>query len=286
MNMKILVNGLLENDSGKTWTVLTLHNVLRSKGFRVGLYKPISGHSGWRQFNTILKSIERGILVCEDVLKYLEYTKTEYPIELINPIDFLLMPTDFNIFRNISEYLMSLEDQYRQGVLVRISDFEEESTNHYRIIDNYDKVVTSLKPWLDKLIKIFDPVDIDLKQLFNILSTEYVDKTLDNNLKILDKENDIVLIESFNNASIPYKKIIPYIDKILTVTPGYVIEPTISKAKKLLNEKMEKYLSSDSLLDEAGIENIMYIPPYESVNKLSQYILQNWNRYKKMAFNK
>ena len=284
MKMKILVNGLLENNSGKTWTILALHNALRSKGFRVGLYKPISGHSGWRQFNTVLKSIEKRILVCEDVLKYLEYTKAEYPIELINPIDFLLIPTDFNIFRSISEYLMSLENQYRQGVLVRISGFKG-ATNHYRVIDNCDRVATSLKPWLDKLIKIFNPIDIDLKQLFNILSTEYVDKILDNSLKMLDKENDMVLIESFNNASIPYKKIIHYIDKILTVTPGYIIEPIISKAKKLLNEKLEKYLTSETLLSETGIQGITLIPPYENINKLSQHILQNWSNYKKTILN-
>ncbi len=281
--MKILVNGLLEENSGKTWITISLYNVLKNKGFRVGLYKPISGHSGWKQFNTILESVRRKILVCEDVLKYLNHTKIEYPIELINPVDFLLTPTDINIFRRISDYMMSLENQYKQGILARISNFEENSTVHYRIIDNYDKAVSSLKPWLDKLLETLNPTDISLKQLFSILLSDYLDEILNRDLEVLDKENDLILIESFNNASVPYRKIIPYIDKMLSVTPGYVIEPTINKAKKLLGEDLEKYFTSETLLSDAGIQSMMSIPPYEDINKLSRYILQNWVKYRKMV---
>jgi len=281
MAFKILVNGLLEEDSGKTWITISLYNVLREKGFKVGLYKPISGHDGWRQFNTVLESINRGILVCEDVLKYIRHTDINYPIELINPIDFLLMPTDFTSYRNISEYMISLENQYKQGVFVRISNYEEGFTNHYRIKENYNIIARTLRPWLERLVNIFDPIDISIKQLFSILSTSYLDKILNRNLEELDRENDVILIESFNNVSIPYKEITDYIDRILTITPGYIIRPNANKAKRILRKKLENYLSSEKLISSVDIEYITHIPPERSIDDLSRYLSLNWGRYKK-----
>ena len=282
MALKILVNGLLEEDSGKTWTIISLYNALEERGFKVGIYKPISGHNGWRQFDTIIESINRKLLICEDALKYLKHTDIKYPVELINPIDFLLIPTDLNAYGNISEYIASLENQYRQGVMLRISSFKEGFTNHYMIKENYNKVVPSLKPWLEKLVRLLDPIEIDIKQLFDILSTNYVDKILNNDLEELDKDNDIVLIESFNNISVPYRKIIKHIDRILTVTPGYIIKLNLDKAIELLNERFEEYLNSEKLLSDAGIESLIRIPPNTSIPSLSSYLSSNWNSYKEI----
>jgi len=282
MAINVLVNGLLERDSGKTWFTIALYNALRSRGYKVGIYKPISGHDGWRQFNTILESIKRSLLVGEDVLNYLNYTDLKYNIILINPIDFLLIPSDYKSYKSTSEYITSLEDQYKQTILVRISNYEEGFTNYYRIPENYNRVMYSLRMWIDKLYGIFNPIDIDIRQLFNILSTKYIDKILDRSLEILSDENDYVLIEAFNNISTPYKNILRNIDVILTVTPGYIIKPRFKKAMELLKKDLGRYMTTEYLLAEAGVDRLINVPPSKNITELSNYIKNNWSKYQSL----
>ncbi len=67
--MRILVNGLLPHDSGKTTMASSLIRVFRNLGYDVGFCKPISGINGWYQFKCIEESLKLGFLVGEDLIK-------------------------------------------------------------------------------------------------------------------------------------------------------------------------------------------------------------------------
>lgn len=282
MAVNVLVNGLLEMDSGKTWVTIGFYNALRRLGYSVGVYKPISGHNGWRQFNTVLESIKSRTLLCEDVIKYFKYTDIKYSPHLINPVDFLLVPADINNFEDIYEYMSSLEDQYRQAILVRVSNYLGNRVDYYLIRENYRGIMPQIKPWIDKLIESLNPDEVDKKQLFDIVASDYLDKVLNRSLEKLSEENDYVFIESFNNASTPYKKAVDDVDILLTVTPGYIIRPRTDEALTLLKNSLEKYMVSSDLLNRSGIELIAELPPAKDPSQLSQYLTGNWSKYKEL----
>jgi len=283
MAIKILINGLLQYDSGKTWFIIGLSKALSRIGYKLGVYKPLSGHNGWIQFHTILESIKRKILICEDVLKYIHYIDREIDIKLTNPIDFLLVPIDIKRYKDDPfKYINLLDNQYLQTVLIRISDYRENFSNYYRVDENFERSVESLKPWIRKLYEIFDPVNVDIKQLINILTLRYVDEILKYNLKKLDERNDIVLIESYNNASVPYKDIIKDIDLMISVTYGYIIKPYFKKAREFLINKLDEYLTTDHLIKDSGVEDMLRINVDSDPIKLSNHILEEIKEFNRI----
>ena len=47
---KVLIAGMIPHDSGKTTIGLKLIEILKEKGVRTGISKPISGFNGWYQY--------------------------------------------------------------------------------------------------------------------------------------------------------------------------------------------------------------------------------------------
>lgn len=58
MLMRILVNGLLPQNSGKTTFALSVVKVLKEIGMDVGVSKLVSGINGWYQYECIEKSLK------------------------------------------------------------------------------------------------------------------------------------------------------------------------------------------------------------------------------------
>jgi len=65
-----LIVGLLPYDSGKTTFARSLVKELVESGVDVGILKPISGISGWYQYDYIVKSIEMDFLLVKICTNY------------------------------------------------------------------------------------------------------------------------------------------------------------------------------------------------------------------------
>jgi len=272
----ILVNGLLPYDSGKTYLTIALAKALKNKGYNVLVYKPVAGHSAWYQFNTVINSLKYGILVGEDVVKYKELLGLKTRFELLNPIDLLLAPLNPRSFTNISEYLTLLSSQFSQIVLLRLSDCRDNTTQYYMVKDNIARTIPELKPWIERLIEKFNPKPISVECLLNILKSASISEILDYALNVLKREADIVIVESFNNAAVPYFNILDNINLVLTVTPGYLFKLDVNSFKEIVKAYGLKYgdtgLSMSAIFDRIRVVYDIAIPPVSLIRELNLFI--------------
>lgn len=268
----VLVNGLLPYDSGKTWLSIALARGLMLKGFKVSMYKPIAAHSAWYQFSTVINSLKHGILVGEDTVKYVNILGLNFSLELVNPIDFMTAPPNPKLFPTSKKYLTSLENFFEQIVLARISTINE-GTKHYLITANADKTVDSLKPWIKRLCNKLNPETLSITRLLKIVYSRNMLETLDYNLKKLSDFSDIIIVESFSNASTPYYGLLEKVNMVLTVTPGYVFSLNVEEFKKAVRKLYRTLgdigLRTDLIIDTVGKVFETPIPPSLSLKDLN-----------------
>jgi len=218
----ILVNGLIPFDSGKTWLTISLARALRSYGYSVNVYKPVSGHNAWYQFNSLLTSMELGYLVCEDVIKYINSLDVRVDPRLVNPIDILLAPPDFRLFNNANTYIEYFEDLLKQVVLARITYCSTGDSRHYLITGNYGRVPPTLREWLSKLAKLVNAEEVGVDELLSIMKSDGISNELRKCLTKLREGSDVVIVESFNDAAVPYTSVLDEVNLVITVAPAYV----------------------------------------------------------------
>jgi len=223
----ILINGLLEFDSGKTTLGLSLIHELIGRGLKVAAYKPIAGHNGWFQMKSLLNSIKHGVLVGDDAYKYYILMRKELPLELINPIDMLLAPPDLKDHRNVTYYMNAFTNITDIVVLMRISSCTKGlRSTYYLISENFRYCIDSLKTLIDELVR-----KVRLRYNVKLISRAGFTNLVSDS-KLIDEATrgcfdkyinyDLTVVESYNNVVTPMRldTIKPSI--VLTVTPGKV----------------------------------------------------------------
>jgi predicted P-loop ATPase/GTPase len=272
--VRVLISGLLPHESGKTWVGLTLAKRLIEAGAKVGIYKPVAGHSAWYQYGTVVESLSRGILVGEDIIKYADIVK-DVDIEISNPIDILLAPPHIEKYleRNIEEYLNDLENQFKQIVLARVSRCSPRSTKHFVFRENLENTPLYLRESLEQLAVKLKAVDISIENFIENLRTLEIENELTKCLDIIEQGKNITIIESFNNAIAPYARILKYIDIILIVAPSTIIvyedntNQILSILTKLINKIGEKSFETINLITNIKPTKILQIKPRLNINE-------------------
>jgi len=89
---KILVVGFQPYDAGKTTLCKALIYGLKEAGVNLVPFKPHSGISYWTEFNTFQENVERGSLVCSDVIELEGAANSGFPLEVLNPVNRLSRP--------------------------------------------------------------------------------------------------------------------------------------------------------------------------------------------------
>jgi predicted P-loop ATPase/GTPase len=273
----VLVNGLLTYDSGKTYVATALVKALIERGFKVSAFKPLAGHSAWYQFNTVLYSLRCGTLIGEDVLKYKELLSLGPEVELVNPVDLLLAPLDPNCFENIEDYLHALTNQLEQLIMARVSDCRNGAARYYVIEDNASRVVLGLRPWVEKLVERFKPEPITARCFFaDILASHSMVELLDCAFDTLRSRADVLVVESFNDAAVPYMDLLSDVDVVLTVTPGYLFKLDPEDFKRIVKSSYSKLgergLALGSIFDEIDVKSRFSLPVVSSANELTTFI--------------
>ncbi len=236
-----LITGLLQYESGKTWLTIAFAKNLIERGYMVRLYKPVAGHSAWYQFKTLVDSIKYRVLVGEDVVKYRDYLGVKQDFELLNPIDILSAPPSPTRYRSIAEYLAALEVLAEQIVMVRLSDPIEGLSKYYIVEGSINKLVEGLREWIYKLKTLFNPSRIGVEDLLDEIYSPSTSTILYKTLKVLAEDSDILLVESFNDAAIPFYELLDLVEKTFMVTPGYVYELDVVGFKKLVKRNYALY---------------------------------------------
>ena len=227
--MRLLINGGLPHDSGKTRFGLTLISLLREVGINLFPMKPVAGHNGWYSYSTLTRSMELGVLVGNDALNY--YENTGESIEEINPFAVLFFPVDpESIERNFPYYLSLMDRGY--PVMMRMT--VEQKRMYLRAPSRL--ISSSMRDVLERLISRFDPVPVEEREMWRLI--ENSGEIVHNNVISALNRHKNVLIESYNNASCPtYYP--PGVDYVITIVPGraYVFD----------GREYSKFLSLSSL---------------------------------------
>lgn len=222
----ILVVGLLPRDSGKTTVSRFIAGFLRENGVAVSVFKPVSGHNWFYQYEAYLRSFECGVLFCEDIIKLRDAAGIDEPYELLNPVDFLLSPLDPFFYADrdsIGEFFIRSSIEFAQAVIGRITYVEDDKLfNTYllneealhesimrieyigRFLDNADKVVKP-RDWREFEHILYDLTPKATSTCYNRLKSKY----------------DVMVIESFNDAAYPCNE--AFNSKyVVVVSPGRV----------------------------------------------------------------
>ncbi|QGR20190.1 hypothetical protein [Stygiolobus azoricus] len=232
--MRVLVNGLLQFDSGKTTFSLSLLSTLMQNGIEIFPHKPVAGHNAWYSFSTLLRSEELNALVGNDALKYYDEImryKSEKSgitniINEINPFAVLLAPPDL---QKINFDVRLYKELINEGVIVMLRVFDCESVFHFSLQD-FEKVIPeSLTAKILHLQKIFKATEVSKEKLRELVDsspmiTEKCTRRVFQNYKN-------VLIESYNDALSPNYASLD-VDLMFVVTPGKVF--LIEEFKKVI----------------------------------------------------
>jgi len=286
--VNVLVSGLLIYDSGKTWLGVSLVKRLLSQGINVGVYKPVAGHNAWSQYLTVVESFRKGVLVGEDVIRYASILG-DVNLSLINPIDMLLAPPDllYYIDSDVYRYLDDLENQFKQIVLARITLCSKELTEHFIFRNNLANVSPLLKNEIERLSTRLNAIDSNIDYFLQKLRSRDIEDELLICLEKIGMKSDVVVIESFNNAIAPFRKILDNVDMIFIVAPTIVaVYRDIKDVLKIVDESIDRYgekgFETTYLLSKLKPNATYYIKPRlnideydESIDRLAKMISSN-----------
>ncbi len=222
-NLIILVVGLLPYDSGKTTLAKSLVLKARELGIDVGVSKPITAVSGWYHYESVLKSIELGVLVGNDIYSLHSAASSSDPVEVESAVVSLLMPPDpERVGWQSSAYTaFSLLDQV---VCMRVTGIGAEGvkeTRHFYVPSNIQKLPHTLKNEIKRLLDSLQPeaVEVTQEQVENILLNSY--RLADDCLKYVTEKHRIVVVESYSNAAAPTQSALKA-TVVIAVAPGKV----------------------------------------------------------------
>lgn len=191
-------------------------------GFKVGLYKPVAAHNAWFQYGSLVRSADLGLLVGSDVLTYLDMGLVDRNnLHIVNPVDMLTSPPEISFSpHSVKNYLLDLEDVLKQVVLIRITDCNNRSYRHYVLRSNLNSSIATLINELLRVSNIVNAKNVDINYLIKILKGDWISSNLNKCLELISEDNDLIFIESFSDAIVPYLAILDYIDIVVVVSPG------------------------------------------------------------------
>jgi predicted P-loop ATPase/GTPase len=230
---RFLVSGLFPYDSGKTVFAKSLIEALKDRGLIPRYFKPVGGHNGWYQYDTIMHSLELGFLIGHDAyIGAVETGMLEYA-NIISPLDFLTLPLDPVKFKpSIPTYFDYMSSAAKTMMLLRLTrawstNGELKSINTYILCrDNVEYLTDPMRELLDDLIGAFrargDVIiegnsDLALKVMYN----ENIYSLIDGYPELLGPA-DILIIEGYNDVAAPTPRSLD-VEKVFIVGPSKVL---------------------------------------------------------------
>ncbi len=229
----VVVSGLLPFNSGKTFFTLALAEYLRKSGYSVGVVKPVAAHSFWEQYEYFVESRGLGVLVGEDVVKYVRAGLIQ-DIDLQNPVDVMTAPHDLMKHPSLDSYLTSLTSLIDQAVLVRVSSLKQR--NYYLVRENLERVGDHLVNEIRGFASGLGRVDeVDRSWLYNKLVSKEIDSLIVESVSSVMSRHDVTLCESFSNALLPALGLRTLAKHVIVVTPSKALAYGPGKVTTYLN---------------------------------------------------
>ena len=271
MVLTVLVSGVLEYDSGKTWLSVGLGLVAKRQGLSVGIYKPVAGHSFWNKFSSVVESKKRGVLVGNDVLTYEEYLGLIDDVVVVNPIDLLVVYPDPLALHGFSEYMLSVSSLEKSLVLARVTRCDSGiDTRHYVFVENLSLAPFSARQELVELAKLLRAESATARSFLGFLASRGASSLLEKCRERISGGKDVVVIESFSDSLLPYSGVEKNVDFLVLVAPGKALIFTGEKLRQAIELLGDRSIRASSLLSVARYSAyiVVDIPPARSPREL------------------
>lgn len=237
MATTVLVAGLLPYESGKTWFTLSSALYVRKLGYSVRVVKPVAGHNLWYSPRTIKKSLKHRMLLGNDILAYYEHGLIE-ELAIGNPIAIATIPLDpSNYHGDIGRYMAEMEQISTIMALARLTNCHNRETVHYYFPENLVKTTSYMRRKIERIAVELNARAHDPRRFIDILASREIEENLEVCLNIVAGDIDILFIESFNDAVVPYMRLLDHVDYLIVVSPGRVfLYDDVEAVRKLIEE--------------------------------------------------
>lgn len=284
ISMRLLICGLLENDSGKTTLGIGITRNLIEIGYEIGVFKPLSFHNWYYQYDASLENYKRGLLFSEDILKLMKAAKLDLPPELLNPVDGITFPPIPSFFierRILARYYSIFENTLSMTGLIR---FSIRGTAHLNIYALNESLIDKDYFLYDKnfIKRLLGNAHVCLRlngveQLYNVLRY-YAPIAIKSCYQYLKRLFRNIIIESLNDAATPSSDTLD-VDLVLITAPGAVIAYDGNKYRKAIY----LYASFHKTLEIRTSDIITLLTPIKvfKIKPLTKAELEDYDRLAK-----
>lgn len=275
MPNRVLITGIQEKNSGKTFVTELLGHILNKNNQPFEVYKPVSGSHYYYQASNVFFGLSYGTIISQDLRTTHQavHPDCNRPLELLNPIHTLFFT------HNLGSYVQNRMKDYINGSLdqpglVRYGLANLEGKVERHILYNPSLMPESLHPLLNNAMKTKEFATLDELQR---LDAQLTTKALETTWRSLRNEN-VVLTEAFN-MYIPPPVITKDVDVVLLVGPGIVASVNTQRFHQALEFLHNGISPMNKIIELTGVEEVREVPLFRSVHDLEGgkwSELQNW----------
>jgi len=230
--LKVLVIGLLEENSGKTTIASSLTSYLNSDGFDAVAFKPIGATEIWTNPLVLKESKKRKMVVTGDSLLLHRASSEKEPINIINPFGGLLVPLILEKFATLNSFKAYQSSVSSRLALSRLTLCRGEVKNLHLINENsLRKTAENIEYEIYEIVTYAEnPVKVDEDYLVELLSGGATSE-IDACLNYLEERHETVVIESNSDVASPTRKCLES-DVVILASPGFAMVIDGSRFRK------------------------------------------------------
>ncbi|MCE4623330.1 MAG: hypothetical protein F7B11_01095 [Caldisphaeraceae archaeon] len=221
--MKVLIIGLLEENSGKTTIASSLTSYLNSEGFDAVAFKPIGATEVWLSPFVLKESKKRKMVVTGDSLLLHRASSEKEPINMINPFGGLLVPLILEKFATLNSFKAYQSSVSSRLALSRLTLCRGEVKNLHLINENPLRRTTKNIEYeiYETTTYVENPVKVDENYLVELLSGGATNE-IDTCLNYLEERHEIIVIESNSDVASPTRRCLES-DAVILASPGFAM---------------------------------------------------------------
>ncbi|MEM1658056.1 MAG: hypothetical protein QXK94_03385 [Candidatus Jordarchaeales archaeon] len=269
--LSVFVFGLLPESSGKTTVCMAIARGLHLKGWKVGVFKPRSGHSYWYHHEVYAKCREEGRLYSWDVLRLAEACECNMlPLEVLNPVDALFSPPD-RLTLNLRLVELHFADPFLSLVAERYTFFDGSLKVTLCLNGvNLGKDCLIFKDWdyIEELRrKASRVVVVESLEEWNRVYVQHAHAAIISCYNAVCRRSDVVVVEGFNDAVCPDPEL--SFNLALGVAPGVVFIYDGERFKRAVEaaaapSRDPRNLEARNIVDLLKPERVVRIPALTS----------------------
>ncbi|TXT55921.1 MAG: hypothetical protein BAJATHORv1_30304 [Candidatus Thorarchaeota archaeon] len=231
---RILLTGMLSFESGKTHVAKQLAARFHSEGLKVEYFKPISGHNFWYRYEHSKQCIEREQLVSKDATRVREIIKPSTAAEMANPIHRLFVPMIITRPGEILHNTLGLAGWDSIFAIQRFSTPQENGITHVflvarSLIDQDNLIIRSED--IRSLVGENKVIPVENMEQVQNFENAYYETTVDSAFRRVERDSDVVIIESFNDSIWPWEGL-DNVDQVYVIGPGQMFRYDPEKFRK------------------------------------------------------